>query len=166
MIRVQVRPNEPLEAALRRFKRQCNFAGIFRLAKKYNYHEKRSDRQRRERRERLRTLQRAERRLRGPKLDGRGRRRQKSRVSRVRPGDKRRDDEEKGAPEGVSAVVTSKPATPTQPGGQVTPQEPQSPDTKAPETKAPDSKAPDSKAPDSGTPGSPSQQPTAEASAE
>mgnify|MGYP002044085388 CR=1 FL=1 len=35
MIRVQVRPNEPLEAALRRFKRQCNYAGIFRLAGSY-----------------------------------------------------------------------------------------------------------------------------------
>src|SRR5262245_31091269 len=43
MIRVQVRPNEPLEAALRRFKRQCNYAGIFRLAKKHAYHEKSSD---------------------------------------------------------------------------------------------------------------------------
>jgi ribosomal protein S21 len=31
MIKVQVRPNEPLEAALRRFKRQCNYAGVFRL---------------------------------------------------------------------------------------------------------------------------------------
>lgn len=61
MIRVQVRPNEPLEAALRRFKRQCNYAGIFRLAKKYAYHEKASDKNRREERERLRNIQRAER---------------------------------------------------------------------------------------------------------
>ena len=59
MIRVQVRPNEPLEAALRRFKRQCNYAGIFRLAKANTWHEKRSDRRRRERRERLRTVQKA-----------------------------------------------------------------------------------------------------------
>ena len=59
MIRVQVRPNETLEAALRRFKRQCNYAGIFRLAKKYSYHEKRSDRRRREERERIRNIQRA-----------------------------------------------------------------------------------------------------------
>lgn len=110
MIRVQVRPSEPLEAALRRFKRQCNFAGIFRLAKKYNYHEKRSDKARRERRERLRTLQQAERRLRGPKLGGRGRRRQRTRVSRVKPGDKRPEDDERGSPEGVSAVVTSTPS--------------------------------------------------------
>jgi len=49
MIRVQVRPNEPLEAALRRFKRQCNYAGIFRLAKKHAYHEKSSDKKRRAR---------------------------------------------------------------------------------------------------------------------
>ncbi len=62
MIRVQVRPNEPLEAALRRFKRQCNYAGIFRLAKKYAYHEKRSDKRRREERERVRNIVIAERR--------------------------------------------------------------------------------------------------------
>ena len=61
MIRVQVRPNEPLEAALRRFKRQCNYAGIFRLAKKHAYHEKSSDKRRREERERLRNILMAER---------------------------------------------------------------------------------------------------------
>ena len=66
MIRIQVRPNEPLESALRRFKRQCNYAGIFRLAKKYNFFEKKSDRERRERRERIRTMQRAQRRAMGP----------------------------------------------------------------------------------------------------
>jgi len=59
MIRVQVRPNEALEAALRRFKRQCNYAGVFRLSKKYAYHEKRSDRRRREERERIRSIHRA-----------------------------------------------------------------------------------------------------------
>jgi len=58
-IKVQVRPNESLEAALRRFKRQCNYSGIFRLAKAHNWHEKRSDARRRERRERLRTIQKA-----------------------------------------------------------------------------------------------------------
>ena len=61
MIRVQVRPNEPLEAALRRFKRQCNYAGIFRLAKKHAYHEKSSDKRRREGRERERNIMMAER---------------------------------------------------------------------------------------------------------
>jgi small subunit ribosomal protein S21 len=61
VIKVQVRPNESLEAALRRFKRQCNYSGVFRLAKAHTWHEKRSDKLRRERRERLRTIQRASR---------------------------------------------------------------------------------------------------------
>ncbi len=59
MIKVQVRANESLEAALRRFKRQCNYSGIFRLAKANTWHEKRSDKRRRERRERLRIIQKA-----------------------------------------------------------------------------------------------------------
>jgi small subunit ribosomal protein S21 len=59
MVKVQIRPNEPLEAALRRFKRQCNYAGVFRLSKKYAYYEKRSDKRRREERERIRNIQRA-----------------------------------------------------------------------------------------------------------
>src|SRR5262245_38595844 len=84
MIRVQVRPNEPLEAALRRFKRQCNYAGIFRLAKKYAYHEKRSDRRRREERERLRSIVIAERRRGGPS-PGRGNRKRRVRNSSVKP---------------------------------------------------------------------------------
>ncbi len=58
-IKVQVRQNESLEAALRRFKRQCNYSGVFRLAKAHTWHEKRSDKRRREGRERLRTIQRA-----------------------------------------------------------------------------------------------------------
>ncbi len=59
MIKVTVRSNESLEAALRRFKRQCNYRGIFRLCKANSWHEKRSDQRRRERRERLRTIQKA-----------------------------------------------------------------------------------------------------------
>ncbi len=59
MIKVAVRSNESLEAALRRFKRQCNYSGIFRMAKARTWHEKRSDRRRRERRERLRMIQKA-----------------------------------------------------------------------------------------------------------
>lgn len=59
MIRIQVRPNEPLETALRRFKRQCNYAGIFRLAKKTTVYEKPSEKRRREARERVRNMQRA-----------------------------------------------------------------------------------------------------------
>ena len=72
MIKVQLRPNESLEAALRRFKRQCNYSGIFRLAKANTWHEKRSDKRRRERRERLRIIQKATRKN-NPNL-GKGRR--------------------------------------------------------------------------------------------
>jgi len=63
-IKVEVKSNESLEAALRRFKRQCNYGGVFRLAKANTWHEKRSDRRRRERRERIRTIQKAARRAR------------------------------------------------------------------------------------------------------
>ena len=84
MIRVQVRPNEPVEAALRRFKRQCNYAGIFRLAKKYAYHEKSSDKNRSEGRERLMNIKRAERRNdTGNTPVGRGGKRKKARSSSV-----------------------------------------------------------------------------------
>ncbi|HKE02116.1 MAG TPA: 30S ribosomal protein S21, partial [Planctomycetota bacterium] len=46
----------------RRFKRQCNYAGVFRLAKKAAYYEKPNEKRRREGRERLRTIQKASRR--------------------------------------------------------------------------------------------------------
>jgi len=85
MIRVQVRPNEPLEAALRRFKRQCNYAGIFRLAKKYAFHEKRSDRRRREERERVRSIMIAERKRGGGKSTRGGSKRRRVRSSSVKP---------------------------------------------------------------------------------
>jgi len=88
MIRVQVRPNEPLEAALRRFKRQCNYAGIFRLAKKHAYHEKSSDKRRREERERLRNILVAERK-RGGITGGRS---NKKRRTRGGKGNDRRND--------------------------------------------------------------------------
>ncbi len=63
-IKVEVKSNESLEAALRRFKRQCNYGGVFRLAKANTWHEKRSDKRRRERRERMRTILKAARRAR------------------------------------------------------------------------------------------------------
>ena len=64
-IRVQVRPNESLGAALRRFKRQVNYAGIYRQAKKAAYYEKPSEKRRREKRERIRNIQKAMRKLAG-----------------------------------------------------------------------------------------------------
>ena len=90
MIRVQVRPNEPLEAALRRFKRQCNYAGIFRLAKKHAYHEKTSDRRRREERERLRNILMAERKRGGGAPVGRSNK--KRRATKGKPNDRRNNN--------------------------------------------------------------------------
>jgi small subunit ribosomal protein S21 len=61
LIKVQIRANESLEAALRRFKRQCNYAGVFKMAKAKAYYEKGTERRRREQRERMRTILKAER---------------------------------------------------------------------------------------------------------
>jgi len=85
LIKVKVRPNESLESALRRFKRQCNYSGIFRLFKARTWHEKRSDKRRRERRERLRTVLKAARRN-DPNFRGRGARPNRARrARRARP---------------------------------------------------------------------------------
>ncbi len=108
MIKVQVRPNEPLESALRRFKRQCNYAGIFRLAKKYSFFEKRSDTRRREGRERLRSIQRAMRKLDSTQRPGRGgrRRKWKMRTSTVTPESAARAAEEAAnPPEAVAETI-------------------------------------------------------------
>lgn len=81
LIKVQVRTNESLESALRRFKRQCNYSGIFRLFKSHTWHEKRSDKRRRERRERLRTVLKAARRN-DPNFRGRNMRANRARRAR------------------------------------------------------------------------------------
>lgn len=60
-IKILVRPSESLDSALRRFKRQCNYAGVFRLAKAAAYYEKPTEKRRREDRERIRTIQKAQR---------------------------------------------------------------------------------------------------------
>ena len=115
MIRVQVRPNEPLEAALRRFKRQCNYAGIFRLAKKHAYHEKSSDKRRREERERLRNILMAERKRGG----GSSARTNKKRRSRSGKSSDRRNDAPDFDPLTADTTIQkteSTPATPQQSG--------------------------------------------------
>ncbi len=61
MIKVQVRPNESLEAALRRFKRQANQAGLFTRMKEKQFYLKPSERRRLEKMERMRVIRRAER---------------------------------------------------------------------------------------------------------
>lgn len=108
MIRVQVRPNEPLEAALRRFKRQCNYAGIFRLAKKHAYHEKSSDKRRREGRERLRNILMAERKRGG---GGSSPRSNKKRRSRPGQGNERRDNQPDFDPLTADTTLDRKAAT-------------------------------------------------------
>ncbi|MDP6962989.1 MAG: 30S ribosomal protein S21 [Planctomycetota bacterium] len=61
MIKVQVRQNESLEAALRRFKRQCNQSGLFAEMKERKFHTKSTTERRIEGKERIQTIRRAER---------------------------------------------------------------------------------------------------------
>lgn len=61
MIKVQVRPNESLEAALRRFKRQCNHAGVFAEIKDKSFFVKPTTERRLAGLERKRVIKRAER---------------------------------------------------------------------------------------------------------
>ena len=61
MIKVQVRPNESLEAALRRFKRQCNQSGLFTDIKEGAFYVKPTTARRLEGEERARVIKRAER---------------------------------------------------------------------------------------------------------
>lgn len=109
MIRVQVRPNEPLEAALRRFKRQCNYAGIFRLAKKYAYHEKSSDKRRREERERIRNIVIAERKRSGA-ASPRPNKKRRLRNSSVRPGSRSNSNEPDFDPLTADTTIVRSPA--------------------------------------------------------
>jgi small subunit ribosomal protein S21 len=135
MIRVQVRPNEPLEAALRRFKRQCNYAGIFRLAKKHAYHEKSSDKKRREGRERLRNILMAERK-RGGVSGGRS---NKKRRSRPGQGNDRRNDQPDFDPLTADTTLDRKAATEA---GNIVPASPTESPTASPTASSTDSSSP------------------------
>ncbi len=46
MAQVQVRQNEPLEAALRRFKKQIQQSGVLKEAREHEHYEKPSDKRR------------------------------------------------------------------------------------------------------------------------
>ena len=61
MIRVNVRSNESLDAALRRFKRQCNQAGIFVTMKERTFFTKPTWARTEAKEERRRVIKRAER---------------------------------------------------------------------------------------------------------
>jgi small subunit ribosomal protein S21 len=60
-VTVMVKRDEPIERALRRFKRLCQHAGITKLVKAKRFYEKPSDAKRREIRKQLRNRRRAER---------------------------------------------------------------------------------------------------------
>ena len=47
MTKVRVRPDEPFEKALRRFKKKCNKEGLMQRLKEIKYYEKPSERRRR-----------------------------------------------------------------------------------------------------------------------
>jgi len=47
LTKVRVRPDEPFEKALRRFKKKCNKDGLMQRLKETKYYEKPSDRRRR-----------------------------------------------------------------------------------------------------------------------
>ncbi len=59
MAQVQVRPNESLDSALKRFKKQIEEAGILREVRKHQHYEKPSERRRREEAARRRKILRA-----------------------------------------------------------------------------------------------------------
>ena len=56
MVKVQVKPNEPLEKALRRLRKICNNEGVTREMKRAAVYEKPSERRRRKERERLKAI--------------------------------------------------------------------------------------------------------------
>ena len=59
MPKIQVRPNESLEKALRRFKRVCSTEGIFSDEKRHRFYEKPSDQERRSDNEKMRNIRKA-----------------------------------------------------------------------------------------------------------
>jgi len=61
LIRITVRPNESLDAALRRFKRSCNQAGVFITMKENTYFTKPTWARTEAKEERRRVVKRAER---------------------------------------------------------------------------------------------------------
>ena len=70
-MKVLLGPREPLEKALRRFKRVCSDAGVFSEIKRNSYYEKPSDRARRAKRKRLKNIAQAQ--SGKPRRGGRGR---------------------------------------------------------------------------------------------
>ena len=61
MVKVMVKPNEPIKEALRRFKKLCDKEGIINRVKRCARYEKPSERKRREEIERMKSLRKAQR---------------------------------------------------------------------------------------------------------
>ncbi len=56
MVKIQLKKGEPIDNALKRFKRICNNEGIFSHAKRCSFYEKPSDRSRRLEKERQKNM--------------------------------------------------------------------------------------------------------------
>lgn len=56
MAQVQVKPNESLDQALRRFKKQLQQSGVLKEAREHEHYEKPSDRKRKQRQAKMRKI--------------------------------------------------------------------------------------------------------------
>ena len=74
MAKVELKPDEDLRDALKRFKKICDHEGIISRSRRRNFYEKPSEKRRREAIERLKNIRRAER-IRSGSSSKRGRRR-------------------------------------------------------------------------------------------
>ncbi len=61
MIRLEVRRDEPIERAMKRFKRICEREGLIKTMRKGEYYEKPSERRRRKQRQRVNQLRKIDR---------------------------------------------------------------------------------------------------------
>jgi len=61
MVRIELKPNEPMKEALRRFKKMCNNEGIISRMRRRTFYEKPSARRRRAENARMKTIRKYER---------------------------------------------------------------------------------------------------------
>ena len=61
MAKIEVKPDEAIRDALKRFKKICDHEGILSRSRRRNFYEKPSERRRREATERMKNIRRAER---------------------------------------------------------------------------------------------------------